>query len=132
MQLDPEVYPEPEQFSPERWLDETPTKAMHNNLVPFGRGSRACAGQKYVQSVLFPMPQISEPANRDRHSIAWMQMYFAISQLYKPGGPNIELFESDETDVQLAHGYVFPQPRLDSPGVRVLIHSPDESFPETR
>jgi hypothetical protein len=50
-------------------------------------------------------------------------MYFAISQLYQPGGPDIELFESDETDVRLEHGYVFPQPRLDSDGVKVLIHS---------
>lgn len=57
-------------------------------------------------------------------SIAWMQMYFALSRLYQPGGPDIELFESDETDVELAHGYVFPQPRLDSEGVRILVRSP--------
>lgn len=55
-----------------------------------------------------------------------MQMFFAISQLYQPGGPEIELFESDETDVRLACGYVFPQPRLESHGVRVLIHGPRE------
>jgi len=50
-------------------------------------------------------------------------MYFTISQLYQPEGPEIELFESDETDVKLACGYVFPQPRLDSRGVKILIHS---------
>lgn len=51
-------------------------------------------------------------------------MYFALVMLYRPGGPEIELFESDEADVRLAHGYVFPQPNLSSPGVRVLINSP--------
>lgn len=57
-----------------------------------------------------------------------MQMYFAVSQLYRPGAPEIELFDSDETDVQLVHGYVFPQPRLDSKGVRAFIHSPGKAL----
>jgi hypothetical protein len=63
-------------------------------------------------------------------SIAWMQMYFAISQVYQPGGPDIELFESNESDIRLAHGYVFPQPRLDSEGVKVVVHSPPKSSAE--
>ena len=53
-----------------------------------------------------------------------MQIYFAMSQLYQPGSPELELFESDEDDVRLVHGYMFPQPRLDSPGAKVLVHSP--------
>ena len=53
-----------------------------------------------------------------------MQIYFAISQLYQPGSPELELVESDEDDVRLVHGYMFPQPRLDSSGVKVLVHSP--------
>ncbi|OAA38537.1 Cytochrome P450 [Metarhizium rileyi] len=101
MHMDPTVFPEPEKFNPQRWLNSDPDGLMHSYLLPFGKGSRACAGQK----------------------IAWMQMYFCLSQLYRPSGPDIELFESDESDVRLAHGYVFPQPRMDSPGVRVLIHS---------
>ncbi|KAI0103311.1 cytochrome P450 [Nemania sp. FL0031] len=82
MHMDPTVFPEPQNFDPERWLKADANPLMHGYLVPFGKGSRACAGQ----------------------NIAWMQMYFAISQLYQPGGPEIELFESDETDVRLAHG----------------------------
>lgn len=70
---------------------------------------------------------LKKKTDRLLFSIAWMQMYFALSQLYQPGGPDIELFESDETDVRLAHGYIFPQPRLDSPGVRVLIRSPPKT-----
>ncbi|OQD73544.1 hypothetical protein PENDEC_c014G02714 [Penicillium decumbens] len=93
MHMDPAVFPDPDTFNPDRWLGADPNGLMYKYLLPFGKGSRACAGQK----------------------IAWMQMYFAISQLYQPGSPAIELFESDESDVRLAHGYVFPQPRLDSP-----------------
>ena len=56
-----------------------------------------------------------------------MQIYFTISQLYQPGSPEFELFESDEDDVRLVHGIMFPQPRLDSLGVEVLIHSPSNA-----
>ena len=56
-----------------------------------------------------------------------MQIYFAISQLYQPGSPELELFESDEDDVRLVHGYMFPQPRLDSSGVEVLVQSPSNA-----
>ena len=52
-----------------------------------------------------------------------MLIYFTISQLYQPGSPELELFESDEDDVRLVHGYLFPQPRMDSLGVKVLVHS---------
>jgi hypothetical protein len=52
-----------------------------------------------------------------------MQMYHALSQLYSPGSPVLELHQSDTSDVELAHGYVFPQPRLDSQGVRVLVRN---------
>ncbi|KAJ6151116.1 Cytochrome P450 [Penicillium chermesinum] len=102
MHMDPTVFPNPDTFNPDRWLGADPNGLMHKYLLPFGKGSRACAGQ----------------------NIAWMQMYFAISQVYQPGGPAIELFESDESDIRLAHGYVFPQPRLDSPGVRIYVHDP--------
>ena len=59
--------------------------------------------------------------------IAWMQMYFAVSQMYRPGAPEIELFDTNETDVQLVHGYLFPQSRLDSKGVRAFIRSPGKT-----
>ncbi|KAE8380237.1 cytochrome P450 [Aspergillus bertholletiae] len=101
MHMDPIAFPDPEKFDPERWLNADPDGLMLSQFVPFGRGPRDCVGK----------------------NIAWMQLYFALSQLYRPGGPDIELFESDDTDVRLVHGYVFPQPRLDSPGVRVLIHN---------
>lgn len=45
----PSIFPEPKVFDPERWL-QSPEKMVESNkyLVPFSRGSRACAGIKYV------------------------------------------------------------------------------------
>ncbi|KAL4907083.1 hypothetical protein BDW74DRAFT_176683 [Aspergillus multicolor] len=101
MHMDPTVFPEPGIFNPARWFGpgSEPEGIMHKYLIPFGKGSRACAGP----------------------NIAWMQMYFAISQLYQPSAPEIRLFESDESDVRLEHGYIFPLPRLESRGVRIII-----------
>lgn len=45
MHVDPEVFPSPMSFEPERWLDAKPDGLMHRYLLPFGKGSRACAGQ---------------------------------------------------------------------------------------
>lgn len=47
--LDPQVYSDPENFRPERWLSEkTEVDRMNNNYIPFGRGSRMCLGMKLV------------------------------------------------------------------------------------
>ncbi|KAI1490110.1 cytochrome P450 [Biscogniauxia mediterranea] len=38
----PEAFPDPERFIPERW--ENPTKLMKDSFMPFGGGSRICIG----------------------------------------------------------------------------------------
>jgi cytochrome P450 len=45
MHLDPEVYPEPHKFLPERWLGKY-NPLMDRNFVPFSKGSRDCLGKK--------------------------------------------------------------------------------------
>ncbi|TAQ86122.1 hypothetical protein B7494_g5556 [Chlorociboria aeruginascens] len=44
MHSDPNVYPEPFKFIPERWVGDIDS-AMNKNYVPFCRGSRNCLGQ---------------------------------------------------------------------------------------
>ena len=44
---DPEIFPRPEEFLPERWLGDV-TPEMRRNFVPFSKGSRRCLGEKYV------------------------------------------------------------------------------------
>jgi hypothetical protein len=48
-------------------------------------------------------------------------MSLALGVLYRPGGPQFELFETDESDVTQAHDFMIPLPKLDTKGVRVLI-----------
>lgn len=46
---DPEVFPNPDDFSPERWLvDGKPDYGLQRLLMSFGKGSRVCIGEQYV------------------------------------------------------------------------------------
>lgn len=45
MHSDPEVYDQPLEFIPERWLGDI-NPLMKRNYVPFTRGSRNCLGMK--------------------------------------------------------------------------------------
>lgn len=51
---DPEVYPQPEKFDPERWISGDAEKAVKNWLV-FGTGPHYCLGQTYAQLNLMAM-----------------------------------------------------------------------------
>lgn len=42
----PDIYPQPLEFVPERWLDPSERQRLEKYLVPFSRGSRQCAGIK--------------------------------------------------------------------------------------
>ena len=42
----PDIYPQPLEFVPERWLDPNERQRLERYLVPFSRGSRQCAGIK--------------------------------------------------------------------------------------
>lgn len=51
---DPEAYPEPETFNPDRWITGDAEKASKNWLV-FGTGPHYCLGQTYAQLNLMAM-----------------------------------------------------------------------------
>lgn len=55
LHMDPEVYPEPYKFIPDRWIGDVDPR-VNRNLVPFVKGSRMCLGLKYafVPPQLFP------------------------------------------------------------------------------
>ncbi|SMY18713.1 unnamed protein product [Zymoseptoria tritici ST99CH_1A5] len=52
LQYDPEVFPDPESFKPERWVDSSPDRlaAMDKSFFTFGAGSRACIG-RYISMI---------------------------------------------------------------------------------
>ncbi|KAI0884088.1 cytochrome P450 [Annulohypoxylon maeteangense] len=54
---DPDVFPEPFSFRPERWLDDGTDRGlrrpgMEKSMIPFGVGSRACIGKNLAQQQL--------------------------------------------------------------------------------
>ncbi|KAL2830808.1 cytochrome P450 [Aspergillus cavernicola] len=51
---DPDLFPEPEIFMPERWLGDN-GKASKTNLVPFSKGPRMCVGMNlsYMEAYVF-------------------------------------------------------------------------------
>ncbi|KAL5402290.1 hypothetical protein PMIN03_010802 [Paraphaeosphaeria minitans] len=95
---DPNIYPDPFTFNPERWLKDV-TPAMTRCLVPFSKGSRNCLGM----------------------NLAYMELYKTLSTVFRPGGPKLELFETDESDIVQAHDYIIPLPNLESKGLRVKV-----------
>ncbi|KAJ7161488.1 cytochrome P450 [Mycena crocata] len=54
MHRDPGVFSSPDTFDPERWLDvsESDSTCRSGHLMPFGAGTRVCAGQQLAQAVI--------------------------------------------------------------------------------
>ena len=52
--MNPTIFPSPEEFRPERWLDGD--TLLDHYMVSFSRGSRACIGMKYVSLIPFLQP----------------------------------------------------------------------------
>ncbi|KAL4911390.1 hypothetical protein BDW74DRAFT_184762 [Aspergillus multicolor] len=98
MHTDPEVFPEPFKFMPERWLGDINPK-MNRNWVPFTRGSRNCLGM----------------------NLAYAQIYWALAVIFRPGGPKLELYDTNESDVRPVLDFVGPLPVKGSRGLRVTV-----------
>lgn len=45
---DPELYPDPDQFDPERFNNENKKKRDNNTYLPFGNGPRNCLGMRFA------------------------------------------------------------------------------------
>ncbi|KAK4109141.1 cytochrome P450 [Canariomyces notabilis] len=98
MHSDPTVYESPFEFIPERWVGDV-DPAMNRNYVPFARGSRNCLGL----------------------NLAMAEISLALAVLFRPGGPKLELFETDESDVKQAHDFAVSLPKLDTKGIRAFV-----------
>lgn len=53
--LDPNAFPQPHAFDPERWMDPADRRRLEKYLVPFSKGTRGCLGLKLV-SLRLPPP----------------------------------------------------------------------------
>ena len=52
LHFNPNVYPDPFAFKPERWLNET-TSEMQRDFIPFGLGPRQCIARNLATQELF-------------------------------------------------------------------------------
>lgn len=98
--FNPEIYPNPNGFVPERWLG-TPKapdgSSLERYFVAFGKGPRMCLGM----------------------NLAWAELYLATAMLFRRF--RFELYETDASDVVLKHDFFIPSPKLDTKGVRVKV-----------
>ncbi|KAI1132548.1 putative cytochrome P450 [Nemania abortiva] len=97
LHMDPEVYPEPYKFIPERWIGDA-DPSVHRNFVPFVKGSRSCLGM----------------------NLAWAELYIVLGLLFRDGGHQMRL-ECDESDIVPIYDGDVGLPKSNSRGLRVRI-----------
>ena len=56
-------------------------------------------------------------------SLAHAELYMTLAAVFR--NFQFELYDTDITDVELAHDFFLPSPKLDSKGVRVKVLKPD-------
>lgn len=93
---DPDKFPNPTKFDPDRWLIPGSEKS-EKYLVPFSRGTRQCMGI----------------------NLATAEIYLTLATVFRRF--DLELFETTARDAEIAHDFFIPHGHADSKGVRVVF-----------
>ncbi|TVY33645.1 Cytochrome P450 monooxygenase [Lachnellula subtilissima] len=88
------VFPEPFTFDPERWLGDAGNERRKFQMA-FGKGGRKCLGIELARAELYLVTA-------------------ALVRVFE-----MELWETDESDVAFIHDYQVAMPKFESKGVRV-------------
>jgi cytochrome P450 len=96
---DPDIFPEPQSFQPERWLESREQGVrLDTYLVPFMKGNRNCVAI----------------------NLAWAELRLALA--YVLSRFHLELFETtEEEDVLVDRDMFFGSPKATSKGIRVVV-----------
>jgi len=100
----PKLFPEPQSFRPERWLDLEPSarQKLRSHLNNFGRGTRQCVGMR----------------------LAYAEIYLTLGYLFRRLGYRMQLCDTEYTrDIAYVQDYFIPAPSLQSKGCRVTAKS---------
>ncbi|KAK4159685.1 cytochrome P450 monooxygenase sdnE [Cladorrhinum sp. PSN259] len=92
---DPALFPQPETFRPERWIEAA--KTLDKYFVAFNKGSRQCLGI----------------------NLAYSEIYLTVATLVRRF--DWEMYETTLHDVVCKHDFMVPGTKLDSKGVRGKI-----------
>ncbi|EOD49440.1 putative cytochrome p450 protein [Neofusicoccum parvum UCRNP2] len=100
---DPRIFPDPDTFAPERWLNEKGErrKDLDGFLLSFSKGNRQCLGM----------------------NLAYAEMHIALVTVLRRLGDRMELFETDIDDIRVQRDFFVPKTKVGTKGVRVLIKS---------
>ncbi|MCJ1471637.1 hypothetical protein MMC13_000277 [Lambiella insularis] len=94
--FDPAIFPQPNEFRPERWL-EPDAKALKKYFSPFSKGPRICLGME----------------------LAYAELYLAVAMIHRRF--DTELFETTREDVEIEHDFFTGYPSLTSKGLQITV-----------
>lgn len=116
MHMNPEIFPRPREFVPERWLDYSSSpsssdgssssaddgtkKQKSNYLVNFSKGTRGCLGQH----------------------LASAEIHLTLAAVFSGKRFDLELYQTTREDVDVEHDFFNPQPKKGAVGVRVFVN----------
>jgi cytochrome P450 len=100
--INPELFPSPDEFLPERWL-EPGADRLKKYLVNFTKGSRMCLGKDLA-----------------RTEIAYA-LALVVRRWAGESGKGMELYDTTRADADIEHDFFNPFPRFESKGVRVVL-----------
>ncbi|KAK1990315.1 cytochrome P450 [Colletotrichum falcatum] len=96
--MHPSVFPEPETFRPERWIEaEEQNERLDRYLVSFGKGSRQCLGI----------------------NLAYAELYITMATIVRRF--EWEMFETTADDVVCKHDFFVAVADLESKGIRARM-----------
>ncbi|KAL9015525.1 MAG: hypothetical protein Q9185_007080 [Variospora sp. 1 TL-2023] len=98
MHYSPSVFPDPNTFDPERWL-QADSARLRKYIVAFSKGSRQCLGM----------------------NLGYCELYLTLAAIFAPGRFNFELYKTDVSDVEIHHDFFNAGHRVESKGIRVKI-----------
>jgi cytochrome P450 len=95
---DPSIFPEPDKFKPERWM-QNDGQRLDRYLTSFSKGTRGCLGI----------------------NLAYAELFLALGYIFRRF--DMELFETGIEDVRFVRDGFMPMPYQGSKGIRVKIKS---------
>jgi hypothetical protein len=139
MHRNPIIWPEPDTFSPERWLDPDKARKLEKYLVAFTKGSRQCIGMQYVPNPLLYFPQVEQ--NPQKYifcseiksqicqlqpksgvwlapSLAHLELYVVVGTVFR-NFENLRIFETTPADLEV-DDYFAPFPLKDAKLIKVF------------